>query len=533
MRSWEARSRSRARRSRHSSATRSRTRIFSASPGARPAGRSSALSSASARAGAWGSSFALPLAGFLGALVAVAVVGAGASAGGRLDRGRLLLSGVVVNALASAILLFLLSFGDAARTQSFVFWMLGSLAGATPGAVKALAVYAALGLALLLPLARAFDALALGEETAATLGIPVETVKRVAYLAASLLAAAAVATTGIIGFVGLLVPHAVRRLARGHARAARPFVPRRRLAPRRRRRARAIPVRARRDLGRGRDGAHRGARVPDPPEGAPVTDTPARLEARALAAGYGARTVLSDVSLSLARGRVSVLLGENGSGKSTLLKALAGVLTPRAGEVLLDGRSLASVPRREAARAIGYLPQGFEPLFPMRALDLVLLGRTPHLGAFGAPGAADRAAAEGALAEMDAAALSSADLRAMSGGERQRVLLARVLAGAPSVLLLDEPTANLDPRHRFLVLDAMRRRAAAGGTVLFSTHELDVASQGADDAVLLAGGRVLAGGPLATTLTDRLLSELFAVAARVTSGSEGRPLVSFGPPPAR
>jgi len=143
-------------------------------------------------------------------------LGAGASSGGRLDRGRLLLSGVVVNALASAILLFLLSFGDAARTQSFVFWMLGSLAGATPGAVKALAVYVALGLVLLLPLARAFDALALGEETAATLGIRVETVKRVAYLAASLLAAAAVATTGIIGFVGLLVPHAVRRLARGH-----------------------------------------------------------------------------------------------------------------------------------------------------------------------------------------------------------------------------------------------------------------------------------------------------------------------------
>jgi iron complex transport system permease protein len=167
--------------------------------------------------GAWGSSFALPLAGFLGALVAVLVVGAGASAGGRLDRGRLLLSGVVVNALASAILLFLLSAGDTARIQSFVFWMLGSLAGATPGAVKALAAYAALGLLLLFPLARAFDALALGEETAATLGIPVETVKRIAYLAASLLAAAAVATTGIIGFVGLLVPHAVRRLARGHA----------------------------------------------------------------------------------------------------------------------------------------------------------------------------------------------------------------------------------------------------------------------------------------------------------------------------
>jgi iron complex transport system ATP-binding protein len=263
-----------------------------------------------------------------------------------------------------------------------------------------------------------------------------------------------------------------------------------------------------------------------------VTAT-ARLEARGLSAGYDARTVLSGVSLALAPGRVCVLLGENGSGKSTLLRALAGVLKPRAGEILLDGRAIASVPRRETARAIGYLPQGFEPLFPMRALDLVLLGRTPHLGAFGSPGAGDRAAAEAALDEMDAGALSGSDIRSISGGERQRVLLARVLAGAPSVLLLDEPTANLDPRHRFLVLDAMRRRAAAGGAVLFSTHELDVASQGADDAVLLAGGRVLAAGAVGATLTDGLLSQLFAVSARVSPGPGGRPLVSFGPPPAR
>lgn len=259
----------------------------------------------------------------------------------------------------------------------------------------------------------------------------------------------------------------------------------------------------------------------------------AGLEARGLSAGYGAHTVLSDVSLTLARGRISVLLGENGSGKSTLLKALAGLLPPRAGGILLDGRPLASVPRREAARAIGYLQQGFEPLFPMRALDLVLLGRTPHLGAFGSPGGGDRAAAEAALDEMDAGALAGSDIRSISGGERQRVLLARVLAGGPSVFLLDEPTANLDPRHRFLVLDAMRRRAAAGSAVLFSTHELDVASQGADDAVLLAGGRVLAEGPVGVTLTGGLLSRLFAVSAHVASGPGGRPLVSFGPPPAR
>ena len=160
--------------------------------------------------------FAVPAAALLGALAAVVLVGLGASVGGRLDRGRLLLSGIVVNALASAVLLFLLSYGDSAKGQTFIFWMLGSLAGATPASVAVLAVYVLLGALCLFPLAPAFDALMLGEETAFTLGVRVESVKKVAYLAASLLAAAAVAAAGIIGFVGLLVPHAVRMVARGH-----------------------------------------------------------------------------------------------------------------------------------------------------------------------------------------------------------------------------------------------------------------------------------------------------------------------------
>lgn len=160
--------------------------------------------------------FAPPLAAFGGALGAVALVGLGASRRGRLDRARLLLSGVVVNAFASAVLLFLLSFGDTAKTRGFVFWMLGSLAGATTDVLGPLAAYVGLAVVVLLPLSSAFDALTLGDETAFSLGVNVERVKRVAYLTASLLAAAAVASAGIIGFVGLLVPHAVRRVSRGH-----------------------------------------------------------------------------------------------------------------------------------------------------------------------------------------------------------------------------------------------------------------------------------------------------------------------------
>jgi iron complex transport system ATP-binding protein len=259
----------------------------------------------------------------------------------------------------------------------------------------------------------------------------------------------------------------------------------------------------------------------------------ALLAAEALAAGYGAADVLADVTRTFEAGRVTALLGENGAGKSTLLKTLSGILPARRGTIRLFGRPLPEVPRREVARALGYLAQGFEPLFPILARDLVLLGRTPWRTAFGAPLARDYAAVEASLAEMDAVALAGIDLGAMSGGERQRVLVARVLAGEPQILLLDEPAANLDPRHRFLVIEAMRRHADRGGIVLFSTHELDVASMGADDAMLLSGGRLLAAGPLAETLTEPLLSALFGVEACVAPGAGGRPIVSLGPARAR
>lgn len=252
-----------------------------------------------------------------------------------------------------------------------------------------------------------------------------------------------------------------------------------------------------------------------------------RYSLRGVTAGYGARDVLRGVDLTLARGTVVALLGENGSGKTTLLKLLAGLLSPRAGEVLLDSRPLSRWPRDEAARRIGYLPQAFEPFFPATAVELTLLGRTPHLGRLGAPGEADRRAALAALAEADATLLSPRDVRELSGGERQRVYLARVLALEPEILLLDEPTANLDPRHRFLVVEVARRRASLGALVVLSTHELDVAAAAADAAVLLRDGSVLAAGGIRETLTSPLLSRLFDVTACVTEGADGRPLVSL------
>ncbi|HEV8267193.1 MAG TPA: ABC transporter ATP-binding protein [Thermoanaerobaculia bacterium] len=261
----------------------------------------------------------------------------------------------------------------------------------------------------------------------------------------------------------------------------------------------------------------------------------APLELDGVTAGYGkGRDVLADLTVAFPRGRAVALLGENGSGKSTLLKVLAGLLPPRKGSLLLEGRPLASFHRREAARRIGYLPQGFEPFFPATAGEVVLLGRTPYLGPFVTPTARDREASRRALVAMDALGLVDVDLREMSGGERQRVLLSRVLAGEPQVLLLDEPTANLDPRHRALVVAAVRRHVASGGTALFSTHEVDVAAAAADDAILLSAGRIQASGPLQETLTSATLGPLFGVAADVWRRPGAPPAVVFdlrGPSP--
>jgi iron complex transport system ATP-binding protein len=240
--------------------------------------------------------------------------------------------------------------------------------------------------------------------------------------------------------------------------------------------------------------------------------------------------VLRGVTLSFAEGRLAALLGENGSGKSTLLKVLAGILSPSSGRVLLDGRDLVSVPRREAARRVGYLPQGFEPFFPATAREVVLLGRTPWIGPLGSPSRKDHRIADQALEEVDGLALADRDVAGISGGERQRIFLARVLAGEPEVLLLDEPTASLDPRHRFLVLEILLRRAAKGATVVLSTHEVDLAGWGADDAVLVREGRLLAAGPSNKTLTGDLLSTLFSVPACVSPQPDGRNAVVLSPP---
>jgi len=239
----------------------------------------------------------------------------------------------------------------------------------------------------------------------------------------------------------------------------------------------------------------------------------------------GAR-LLDEVSITAETGTTLSIVGPNGAGKSTLLRVLAGLLEPVAGEVRAGGRPLHQVKRRERAKVVAYVPQ--DPVLPlaMRVADYVLLGRTPHLSPLAHEGTKDLTIAREALDQLDLAALSGRALGTLSGGERQRVLVARALAQQAAILLLDEPTAALDPGHQLEVLELVDQlRRANGFTVVCTMHELTLAGQFADELVLLDRGRVVASGPPAEVLTEEHLTRYYGSSVRVVEAEGTRVVV--------
>jgi iron complex transport system ATP-binding protein len=250
-----------------------------------------------------------------------------------------------------------------------------------------------------------------------------------------------------------------------------------------------------------------------------------RLALEGVGARLGPRAVLGGVDLAVAPGEVVGLLGRNGAGKTTLLRIACGVLQPEAGRVLLDGAPLAALGRRARARAVALVPQDTQIPFPFSVAEVVLMGRTPHLGPLGFEGARDLAVARRALERMGIAALADRSILSLSGGERQLAIVARALAQEPRLLLLDEPTAFLDLRHRLEVLTVVRELAAGGTSALVVSHDLAVAARFCDRVALLAGGRVLASGPPSEVLTPDLLRAGFGIEADVQTGPDGVPVV--------
>ncbi|GAA2804485.1 heme ABC transporter ATP-binding protein [Streptomyces showdoensis] len=230
-------------------------------------------------------------------------------------------------------------------------------------------------------------------------------------------------------------------------------------------------------------------------------------EAVGLRVALGRRTVLDGVDLTVRAGEVLALVGPNGAGKSTLLAALAGDLAPAAGEVRIAGRPAGAWAAAELALRRAVLPQDAALSFPFPVAEVVSMGRAPWAGTVRE--AEDGAAVAEALALTETAEFAGRPFPALSGGERARVALARVLAQRTGLLLLDEPTAALDLRHQELVLGVCRERAAAGAAVVVVLHDLGLAAAHADRVAVLHGGRVAAAGPPAEVLGGELLSRVY------------------------
>lgn len=247
-----------------------------------------------------------------------------------------------------------------------------------------------------------------------------------------------------------------------------------------------------------------------------------QLQASALAIGYPGRNVGSGFAFTLDAGEVVALLGPNGGGKTTLLKTVLGLLPPRGGCVRVDGRDLAALPVRERARLLAYVPQGNASPFAFRVEEVVLMGRTAHAGLFARPSRADRAAVAAALARVGIAHLAQQPVTEISGGERQLALIARALAQEPRAIVLDEPTASLDFGNQGKVLRELRRLAAQGLAVLFSTHDPNQAARHADRALLIRDGGTLAAGAVGEILTRAQLEVLYGAPVEEVAAHSGQ-----------
>jgi iron complex transport system ATP-binding protein len=237
------------------------------------------------------------------------------------------------------------------------------------------------------------------------------------------------------------------------------------------------------------------------------------LTAQGVTVKLSGRIVLKDISLSLPPGDLVALVGPNGAGKTTLLRALAG-LVPSDGAIEVGGDALSSLSLRERARRFAYLPQGHIVHWPLPARDIVALGRYPH-------GATDPARLTPSDAEAVLRAMRTADVMEfserrvteLSGGERSRVALARVFAVEAPVILADEPTSSLDPRHQIDVMKSLRSAAGKGALVIVVTHDLGLAARFADTVLVLSDGRLVSQGAPAAALSEQVMAEVFRISA--------------------
>ena len=241
-----------------------------------------------------------------------------------------------------------------------------------------------------------------------------------------------------------------------------------------------------------------------------------RLEARSISIGYSGRDIIRNLSFSVPTGRFTALLGPNGSGKSTLLRALAGLITPASGAVVIDGLPMASMSRGQIARRLSLMPQSPRAPEDITVRDLVMQGRYPHRGLLARWSLADDAACRRALELTETLGLADTPLCHLSGGQRQRAWIAMTLAQSSDILLLDEPTTYLDISHQLSVMALLRRLVHDQGTTVVAVlHDVTQAARFADQMLLLKDGQLVASGPPVQVMRADLIAAVFAVEATI------------------
>ncbi|TVQ98364.1 MAG: ABC transporter ATP-binding protein [Deltaproteobacteria bacterium] len=251
----------------------------------------------------------------------------------------------------------------------------------------------------------------------------------------------------------------------------------------------------------------------------------ALLRTRGLEVTVGGRRLLGSLDLTVQAGECVAVIGPNGAGKSTLLRTLAGLCRPGGGAVEVSGRDVHGLDPRRRSREVAFLSQQPEVPFPFTALETVLLGRSPHLGLFGMPGAGEEARGRAWLERLEAGHLAEVPLQRLSGGERQRVHVARVLVQDTGLLLLDEPTSAQDFRGTSLILEALRDRASSGVGVVMALHDLNLAPRFFDRAWLVADGALLADGDPSEVLASPAVRCAWGDGVEQSTLGDGTPVV--------
>lgn len=242
-----------------------------------------------------------------------------------------------------------------------------------------------------------------------------------------------------------------------------------------------------------------------------------KLEIKNLSCGYGKKTIVEDLSVSVEGGEVLSLLGPNGVGKTTFFKTILGFLKPHNGDIYVDGYNVKECRKNELARKIGYVPQAHEPPFPFTVLDVVVMGRTAHLGIFKSPSKEDYKIAEDALESLEVLYLRDKIYTEISGGERQMVLIARALTQKSEVLIMDEPTSNLDFGNQVRVLDQINKLAKSGLGIIMTSHFPDHAFLCSSKVALLQRNHRFIVGEVEEVITEENLRSAYGVDVKIVS----------------